>query len=161
MRALPSAKRQHILSLLDAGHTAKRIAASTGHGIGTISRLRSKHCSHLPKSLGGHPAKLSPANICHAQHLISSGKADTAVDVAKALGTVTNQPLHAQTVRRSLRFAGMKAVVKKKKPFLTKKHRKARLDFALTHQHWTVEDWKKVVWSDETKINRLGSDGRK
>jgi len=24
-----------------------------------------------------------------------------------------------------------------------------------------VEDWKKVVWSDETKINRLGSDGRK
>jgi hypothetical protein len=24
-----------------------------------------------------------------------------------------------------------------------------------------VEDWKRVVWSDETKINRLGSDGRK
>jgi hypothetical protein len=35
------------------------------------------------------------------------------------------------------------------------------MDFALTHQHWTLEDWKKVVWSDETKINRLGSDGRK
>jgi hypothetical protein len=24
-----------------------------------------------------------------------------------------------------------------------------------------VEDWKRVIWSDETKINRLGSDGRK
>ena len=35
------------------------------------------------------------------------------------------------------------------------------MDFALAHQHWTVEDWKRVVWSDETKINRLGSDGRK
>ena len=35
-----------------------------------------------------------------------------------------------------------------------------RLDFALRHQHWTVDDWKRVVWSDETKINRLGSDGR-
>ena len=34
------------------------------------------------------------------------------------------------------------------------------LDFALAHQDWTVEDWKTVVWSDETKINRLGSDGR-
>jgi hypothetical protein len=56
----------------------------------------------------------------------------------------------------------MKAVVKKKRPLLTKCHnRRERLDFALSHQDWTVEDWKKVVWSDETKINRLGSDGRK
>lgn len=55
----------------------------------------------------------------------------------------------------------MKAVVKKKKPKLTQKHRKERLDYAIAHQHWTVEDWKKVVWSDETKINHVGSDGRK
>jgi hypothetical protein len=31
----------------------------------------------------------------------------------------------------------------------------------LAHQNWTLEDWKQVIWSDETKINRLGSDGRK
>ncbi len=55
----------------------------------------------------------------------------------------------------------MKAVVKKKRPFLSKHHRRERLDFAITHQHWTMDDWKRVVWSDETKINRLGSDGRK
>ena len=24
-----------------------------------------------------------------------------------------------------------------------------------------MEDWKRVIWSDETKINHLGSDGRK
>ena len=23
-----------------------------------------------------------------------------------------------------------------------------------------MEDWTKVIWSDETKINRIGSDGR-
>jgi hypothetical protein len=77
--------------------------------------------------------------------LISSGKVDTAVDVAKSLRNITNQHLHAQTVRRGLSLAGMKAVVKRKKPFLSKKHKKARMDFALAHQHWTVEDWKKVV----------------
>ena len=55
----------------------------------------------------------------------------------------------------------MKAVVRKKRPFLSEKHRKQRMDFALAHQDWTVENWKKVVWSDETKINRMGSDGRK
>jgi len=34
------------------------------------------------------------------------------------------------------------------------------LDFAKSHKKWTLEDWKRVIWSDETKINRLGSDGR-
>src|SRR5436190_5008193 len=54
----------------------------------------------------------------------------------------------------------MKAVVKTKKLLLTKRHRKERLDFALADQDWTVEGWKTIVQSYETKINRLGSDGR-
>jgi len=51
--------------------------------------------------------------------------------------------------------------MKRKRPFLSKKHRKARMDFAIRHLDWTVEDWKRVIWSDETKINYMGSDGRK
>ena len=35
------------------------------------------------------------------------------------------------------------------------------MDFAEAHKDWTVEDWKRVIWSDETKINCLGSDGKK
>ena len=35
------------------------------------------------------------------------------------------------------------------------------MDFAIAHKDWTLEDWKKVIWSDETKSSCLGSDGRK
>ena len=112
MHTLPPASQNHILSLLDAGNSAKRIAASTGYGVATISRLRSKHRPHLSKSSGGRPPKLSTANIRFAQRLIRSGKADTAVDVTRALCNVTNQSVHAQTVHCSLKLAGMKAVVK-------------------------------------------------
>jgi len=35
------------------------------------------------------------------------------------------------------------------------------MDFAIAHKDWTLEDWKHVLWSDETKINHLGSDGRR
>jgi hypothetical protein len=55
----------------------------------------------------------------------------------------------------------MKAVVKKKKPLLSTRHQKQRLDFALKNKEWTVKDWKRVIWSDETKINKFGSDGRR
>ena len=47
-----------------------------------------------------------------------------------------------------------------KAPTVTK-HKKERTDFAIRHKDWTLEDCKRVVWSDETKINCLGSDGRK
>lgn len=28
----------------------------------------------------------------------------------------------------------------------------ARYQFALAHQHWTLEDWKNVIFSDETSV---------
>jgi len=55
----------------------------------------------------------------------------------------------------------MKSAVKRKRPVLSKRHRKERLDFAEAYKYWTIEDWKRVIWSDETKINRFGSDGCK
>jgi hypothetical protein len=55
----------------------------------------------------------------------------------------------------------MKAVIKCKHPLLLAQHCKARLDFAHAYKDWTVNDWRRVVWSDETEINCLGSDGCK
>jgi len=59
-----------------------------------------------------------------------------------------------------LKREGLKSAVKRKRPFLSNAHKRACLEFALEHQHWTLDDWARVIWSDETKINRLGSDGR-
>ena len=39
-------------------------------------------------------------------------------------------------------------------------HHQRRLKFVRDHENWTVEDWKRVLWSDETKINWIGSDGK-
>jgi hypothetical protein len=76
---------------------------------------------------------------------------------------MTGESILVRTVHRALKKAGMRlgAVVKRKRPLLTKRHRRLRMDFALAHKDWTVEDWKRVVWSVETKFNCLGSDRRK
>jgi len=94
MRSLSTTQKNTILSQLDAGHSIHSIASTIGVGIATISRLRSKQHSDLQKSTGGHPTKLSSANIRHAIHLISTQKAETAVEVTKTLSSIINMPLH-------------------------------------------------------------------
>ena len=36
-----------------------------------------------------------------------------------------------------------------------------RLRFAKQHLHWTLEDWSKVLWSDESKFGFRGNHGKR
>ena len=92
--------------------------------------------------------------------MVTSGKVDIATQLTQELRNTTSMELSPDTIHHALKEAGMKAAPKKKKPRLLPRHRLQRKNFAIKHQNWTVEDWKHVIWSDETKINQLGSDGR-
>ena len=156
MKQLTPAVSNHILFLLDSGNSCQQISHRTGVSKSTISSLGSRYRPYLKKAAGGCPSKLSDSNICYALCLIGSGEAENAVQVTKSLQKIIDEPLCAQTVRNGLKKVGMMAVVKRKRPLLVKKHMRERLDFAIAHKDWTLDDWKRVVWSDETKNQSLG-----
>ena len=79
MRSLSVDNLNIVISRLHSGQTTCQISSSTGFSIGTISKTHSEHFSDLPKSSGGYPVKLSPANVCHAVNFITSGKAEIVV----------------------------------------------------------------------------------
>ena len=54
------------------------------------------------------------------------------------------------TVWRRLKEAGFKNVRPERKPRLTAAMRMKRLAWAREHEDWTEEDWRKVVFSDES-----------
>ena len=161
MHKIYIAQTHQVLALLDSGTSSAKAPQELGLGLGTMSHIYSQHYSNLPKSSGGCPVKLSSANINYGWCIICMGKVDNAVQIAKALHVVTNQFIYAQIVHCQLKSKGMRLVVKRKKPLLKPHPRRARMEFAERHLEWTIEDWKKVIWSDKTKINCLGSDGRK
>lgn len=55
-------------------------------------------------------------------------------------------------IRSTLRRAGYKRYVARKKPPITEKNRVLRLQWARDHEHWTAEQWSKVLWTDETWV---------
>ena len=64
-----------------------------------------------------------------------------------------------QTIRNRLKSNGFNERIARKRHLLSKSHKFKLLSWANEHKNWTIEDWKKVLWSDETKINLFGSDG--
>jgi hypothetical protein len=81
------------------------------------------------------------------------GQLETAHKVGNYLREEPHVGMSDSTVRRVLRKAGLKCKVKQKKPKLTLLQIKGRLKFARCHCHWTDDDWDRVVFFDETKIN--------
>jgi hypothetical protein len=69
--------------------------------------------------------------------------------------------LSANTIHRTLKRIGFESRVRKKKPYLKKEHQQKRLAFAQKYKDWTIENWMRVVWSDESKFQIFGSDGIK
>lgn len=160
MKRLNDEIRNNIVSLLDAGLSSRQIEVQMGVSRRTIDVLRAQVRPNIQKSIGGRPAKLTEANKRWIVRNIMSGRSDNATQLSQRLTNEANISVSTETIRRTLRQAGLKASVKPKKPRLLPRHIKDRLEFAIRYEHWTVDDWKRVVWSDETKINRLGCDGR-
>ena len=63
-------------------------------------------------------------------------------------------------MRRALHDINLFLCVAPEKPLVSPANRKKRLDWALEHEEWTVQHFKRVLWSDETTIRLfLGSPG--
>jgi len=159
MVRLSAEDKRNIQALIEKGMTLRNISLQLHKPLSTVAWL-SKKINVKSKGRAGRPKLLSEReeNFCMMQ--MTTRKCKTVVDLSKEMKGRFNVTVSRQTISRTLKNKGMKSGEKKKKPLLSAKNIKARLDFAKTHQHWTADDWERVIFSDETKINRFNSDGR-
>lgn len=64
-----------------------------------------------------------------------------------------------RTIARTLNNSGFRRCVAVSKPFLSEAHKAKRLRWALEHQDWDIEDWYRVIWTDESAM-RIGGPQR-
>ncbi len=56
------------------------------------------------------------------------------------------------TTRRTLKQMGYSSRRPHRVSLLSAKNRKRRLQVTQDHQNWTIEDWKNIAWSDESRF---------
>jgi len=64
----------------------------------------------------------------------------------------TNGQASADTDKRSDTVRDQTWLRPHRVPLLSVKNRTWRIQFTQTHQNWTIDDWKNVAWSDESRF---------
>ncbi|GAN07574.1 conserved hypothetical protein [Mucor ambiguus] len=132
-------------TMLRSGVSIREAVRKLSLGRSTIGRIKMEHCPGVESSKSGRPRALSEADKRYCVCKVAKERFSNAVKITKLLEKAFLIKVHTETVRGGLRTAGLGVIEKPEKKFC--------LD-------WTVDDWKRVIWTDQTKINRFNLYGR-
>lgn len=156
--------REKILQLSEKGKISRDITSLLDVGKSMVNNLLSKYrsdCGLKDKPRCGHPSKTSVRVDRLIKGKSTADHRKTATNIPRGLEEESHANINRRTVSRRLHQVGLIGRVGVKKPLISKKNRRARLEFAMQHREWTPEDWRKVAFSDESKFNLFESDGRR
>ena len=139
------------LTLSKCGKPVRVIADEVGCSKSTVDRILKEHDYETfitrPKS-AGRPRKTTESDD---RLLIRIAKQNHRLPFRDITNLSGLQILAKTTVRRC-REVQLISRYACSKPYLTAKHKKDRLEWALRYIDWTEEEWFKVIWSDECII---------
>jgi len=145
------------------GHSEREIEEKTGHPKTTVHRTIEKYretgtTDPLPRS--GRPPVLTSRDKRHLEMIVRSNRRQTTRQVHQNFVQSSGTVVSLSTVKRALYDAGYNSRVAARKPFISPKNKRDRLQWCRERKEWTNEDWKKVVWSDESRFTLFQNDGR-
>uniref|UniRef100_A0A674ELB5 Transposase Tc1-like domain-containing protein n=1 Tax=Salmo trutta TaxID=8032 RepID=A0A674ELB5_SALTR len=143
------------VGLHKAGMGYKTITKQLGTTVGAIIRKWKKHKITVNLPLPGAPCKISPRGVAMIMRMVRNQPRTTREDLVndlKAAGTIVTR----KTIGNTRRHEGLKSCSARKVPLLKKAHVHARLKFANEHLNDSEDNWVKVLWSDETKMEPFG-----
>ena len=155
-KSLSKEEKGQILALKSCGRSISHIAMVMNRNRHTISTLI-KRADHLPpgqvpdrKYSPGRPRKVNEhaSRVMKRAFLRSPRKSckQLKYEYPEVFGSAKIRTLQNHACRR----LGFKSRVARKKPLLTELHKKKRLAFAKLYSKWTKEQWRRVMWSDES-----------
>ncbi|DAZ98321.1 TPA: hypothetical protein N0F65_008907 [Lagenidium giganteum] len=114
----------------------------------------------MPSSRSGRPRKTSPQLDRIIVRTVKANPRMSANAIVAMLKKDHGVNVAPQTVRNRINESGLNGRASRKKPYLSKKHKRIRLQYARAYVSYTVEVWKKVLFSDESSVEKHGTSGQ-
>ena len=153
--------RSIIAALAEAHVEFDQIIKQTGASRATVFRiLRALKKNELKTKKVGRQSKTTPEMD---KFIIDSSESNRKLlpkELQKLLLEKYGVFLSLTRIRFRLRMAGLFGHVCSRKPLLSTLNKLKRLLWAFQHRKWTVTQWKKILWSDEKKIELFNSKRR-
>lgn len=157
-------QRAVIVALRNEGYSTRQIALKTNCSqTAVVSALRRYQETGTNKSRGrsGRPKTTSKEEDQFVCVQSKRNRTRTAPELREDLNSTRDTPVSVSTVQRRLRDYGLKGCVAAKKPLLRSRNKVKRLNWAKLHKDWTIEQWQKVLFTDESKFEIFGGKRRK
>ena len=144
--------RYRAVGMVNGGRTQSQVAKSLCVDVRTIQRWMARDRKGQPlKNIPGRGRKAAMdriAKIVVAKSVLKRGQSTR--KLARKL-TARQHPVSKTTVHRYLRTClHLRPLKRRRQPKLTVEQKKKRLNFAKTRKNWTIQDWKRVIFSDES-----------
>ena len=147
--------RAVVLALQEAGLTYRQITEKTGFSRATIARLvaAAKMCpaGDVPGRKPGSGFNKRKCTIRIKAIMRRAVEKNPKISAKQLKATNPDlEDIAVRTIQDCLnREMGLPSRICAKKPFTKDRMKQQRLDFAREHLDWTVEDWSRVMFSDE------------
>ncbi len=157
------AERDLVIRHMSDGKKVREVATILKIPFSTVQYIWTKHRKGLGVANVQGRGRKKILNDREERKVLRAVENDRRLSAAKVAAQVfvdTGKSVSPETVRRTIRRKGLNGRVARKKPFISNKNKKRRLAFARDHVGKSPEYWDQVLWSDESKFNIFGSDGR-
>ena len=112
------------------------------------------------KHRSGRKSNLSEGDRRYQNRVVKDNRKTTAVKITADLNGHLQNPVSIKTVRRELHRSGFYGRAAIRKPLVSNTNASKRLEWCKNLQNWSLEQWKNVIFSDESSFTLFPTSGR-
>lgn len=162
-KELNEGQKGGIITAKMLGHTNTDISKVIGCSRSTVRRVwESYQLGNPSKKRIGRPRILNETERKHVKRFVVRNKKtrrQTLSQIRLNVMNKTNKNISKQTIRNELARQSLHSRIPRFSPLISERNKERRLLWARTYENWTVEDFKKVLWSDESTYTQFRTSG--